>query len=105
MAARIRTLAIGAVLAASVAAVYVTPLQFAPISLMHDESQFALQAEAIASTGRDLIGRRLPLYFTEPEFPAGRDPAIIYATALVLKVLPLSESSVRLATSLVGVLN
>ncbi|OFW45568.1 MAG: hypothetical protein A3J29_15120 [Acidobacteria bacterium RIFCSPLOWO2_12_FULL_67_14b] len=105
MAARIRTLAIGAVLAASVAAVYVTRLQFAPIYLMHDESQFALQAEAIASTGRDLIGRRLPLYFTEPEFPAGRDPAIIYATALVLKVLPLSESSVRLATSLVGVLN
>lgn len=72
---------------------------------MHDESQFALQAQAIAATGRDLSGRRLPVYFTEPEFPAGRDPIIIYATAVVLEALPLSESSARLATALTGVLN
>ena len=72
---------------------------------MHDESQFALQAQAIAATGRDLSGRRLPVYFTEPEFPAGRDPVIIYATAAVLTLLPLSESSARLATALVGALN
>lgn len=100
-----RTVAIGVLLAASGAMFYVTRLQFAPIYLMHDESQFALQAQAIAATGHDLSGRWFPLYFTEPEFPAGRDPVIIYATALVLKVLPLSESSVRLATSFVGVLN
>jgi 4-amino-4-deoxy-L-arabinose transferase-like glycosyltransferase len=101
----VRTVAIGVLLAASVATLYVTRLGFAPVYLMHDESQFALQAQSIAATGRDLSGRRLPLYFTEPEFPAGRDPVIIYATAVVLKALPLSEFSVRLATALTGVLN
>jgi len=102
---RSRTVAIGVLLAALVAPLYVTRLGFSPAYLMHDESQFALQAQAIAATGRDLSGRRLPVYFTEPEFPAGRDPIIIYATAVVLKALPLSESSARLATALTGVLN
>lgn len=101
----LRTIAIGVLLAVSVTALYATRLGFAPVYLMHDESQFALQAHAIAATGRDLSGRRLPIYFTEPEFPAGRDPAIIYATALALKALPLSDSSVRLATALTGVIN
>lgn len=105
MLPKARSVAIVALLSAGVALFYATRLQFSPVYLMHDEMQFALQAQAIASTGHDLHGRWLPLYFTEPEFPAGRDPVIIYATALVLKVLPLSESSVRLATSLVGVLN
>lgn len=100
-----RPVTIGVLLAAAVAALYATRLGFAPINLMHDESQFALQAQAIAATGRDLSGRRLPVYFTEPEFPAGRDPIIIYASAVVLKALPLSESSVRLATALTGALN
>lgn len=100
-----RTIAIGVVLAIVVATLYATRLGFAPVYLMHDESQFALQAQAIAATGRDLSGHRLPIYFTEPEFPAGRDPVIIYATAAVLRALALSESSVRLATALTGVLN
>ena len=47
------------------------------------------------TTGYDLSGRWLPLHVTEPEFPAGCDPVIIYATALVLKTLPLSEASGR----------
>ena len=101
----VRTVAIGLLLAASVALLYATRLGFSPPYLMHDESQFALQAHAIAATGRDLGGRRFPVYFSEPEFPAGRDPIIIYATAVVLKALPLSESSARLATALTGVLN
>ncbi len=100
-----RMSAIALLLAASASALYVTRLGFAPVYLMHDESQFALQAQAIASTGRDLSGRRLPVYFTEQEFPAGRDPVIIYATAAVLEALPLSEASVRLATAVTGVLN
>ena len=100
-----RTAATVVLLAVVVAALYATRLGFAPVYLMHDESQFALQAQAIAATGRDLSGHRLPIYFTEAEFPAGRDPVIIYATAAVLTALPLSESSVRLATALTGVLN
>src|SRR4029453_5723685 len=56
-------------------------------------------------SGRDLNGRLLPLYFAEPEFKAGRDPVMIYVTALALKVLPLSQFAVRLPTALVGVLD
>jgi len=85
------------------AAVYATRLAHAPIYLIHDEVNFSLQAIAIAETGRDLNGRLLPVYFSEPEFPAGRDPMMIYATALGLTVLPLSDAAVRIPTALVGV--
>lgn len=84
---------------------YATRLDVSPIYMMHDETQFALQAQSVATTGHDLGGRLLPVFFSEPEFPAGRDPVIIYVSALVLRLLPLSEGSARLATALVGVLN
>lgn len=87
------------------AILYGTRLDYAPQFMMHDELQFALQAESIATTGRDLSGRLLPVFFTEPEFPAGRDPVIIYATALLLKWLPFSETSARMATALTGVVS
>lgn len=86
-------------------ALYLTRLSYAPIYLIHDEVKFSLQAQAIAKSGRDLNGRLLPLYFAEPEFKAGRDPVMIYVTALALEVLPLSQFSVRLPTALIGVLN
>lgn len=97
-------LLLGALTAAS-GVLYGTRLDYAPAFLMHDELQFSLQAKAIASTGRDLSGRFLPVFFTEPEFPAGRDPAIIYVTAAALAWLPFSEASVRLPTALLGVLD
>lgn len=84
---------------------YATRLDDVPVYMMHDEAQGALQAHAIATTGRDLSGRLLPLYFTEPEFPPGRDPALIYVTALGLTLLPFSEAGVRTPTALVAVLN
>lgn len=86
------------------AAVYATRLSYAPIYLTHDEVNFSLQSIAVAQTGRDLNGRLLPVYFSEPEFTAGRDPMMIYVTALALTVLPLSDAAVRLPTALVGVL-
>jgi len=84
---------------------YATSLGFVPPYLIHDEAQGALQAHAIATTGRDLSGRLLPMYFTEPEFPPGRDPVMVYVTALGLKVLPFSEAGARTPTALVAVLN
>ena len=93
------------VLAAVTAVVYSWRLAEVPPHVMHDEIQFALQAESIAATGRDLDGRLLPVYFVEPEFPAGRDPAIIYLTAAVLKLVRFGEDTVRLATALVGTLD
>jgi 4-amino-4-deoxy-L-arabinose transferase-like glycosyltransferase len=86
------------------AGVYATRLGYAPIYLMHDEVNFSLQSVSIAHTGRDINGRWFPVYFSEPEFTAGRDPMVIYVTALALTVLPLSDASVRLPTALVGVM-
>lgn len=85
--------------------VYLTGLRKSPPYLMHDELQFSLQARSLADTGHDLAGRRWPVFFTEPEFPPGRDPVIIYVTSMALRVLPFSESSVRMPTALVGVLD
>lgn len=99
------TLLLVAALTMASAALYTTRLGFAPVYLMHDESQFALQAASIASSGRDLAGRWFPVFFTEPEFPAGRDPAVIYLTAAGLMVMPVSEATVRLPVALLGVLN
>ena len=84
---------------------YATRLGDVPAYVIHDEAQGALQAHAIATTGRDLSGRLLPLYFTEPVFPPGRDPVLIYVTALGLKVLPFTEAGVRTPTALIAVLN
>ena len=98
-------LAAAVLLFALVAALYLRHLPDAPVYLAHDEIKFALQARSIAATGRDLNGVFLPVYFSEPEFRGGRDPMIIYAMALVLKVLPLSEMAIRLPTALVGILD
>ena len=98
-----KPLGIAAILAAVLAILYATRLSSAPVYLLHDEVKFSLQAESIAASARDTNGRLLPVYFSEPEFPAGRDPVMIYLTAIALRVLPLSEMSVRLPTALVGV--
>jgi 4-amino-4-deoxy-L-arabinose transferase-like glycosyltransferase len=95
----------GIALLGLVAALYVRHLAHTPIYLVHDEIKFALQAHSIALSGRDLNGEFMPLYFAEPEFLAGRDPVSIYATALILRVLPLSERAIRLPTALVGVID
>jgi 4-amino-4-deoxy-L-arabinose transferase-like glycosyltransferase len=95
----------GVALMAVAAIVYTSALGTSPPYLMHDELQFSLQSRSIADSGHDLAGRRLPVFFTEPEFPAGRDPVIVYVTASVLKVVPFSEGGARLATALVGLAN
>ena len=92
-------------LTAVAAMLYTSALETSPPYLMHDELQFSLQSRSMATTGHDLAGRRLPVFFTEPEFPPGRDPAIVYFTAAVLKVVPFSERGARLPTALVGLTN
>jgi 4-amino-4-deoxy-L-arabinose transferase-like glycosyltransferase len=92
-------------IAAATASLYATRLFDSPVYLAHDEIKFALQAHAIATTGRDINGIVMPLFFGEEGFSAGRDPISVYLTALFLRVLPFSESSVRMPSALVGVLN
>jgi hypothetical protein len=92
-----------ALLAIAGGLLYLTRLGDVPAYVMHDEAQGALQAHSIATTGRDLSGRVLPLYFTEPEFPPGRDPALIYFSALAYQVLPFSETGIRIPTAAIAV--
>ena len=96
---------IALVIAVAAAVLYTRGLDAVPPSLIHDEAQGALHARAIAMTGRDQEGRLLPMYFSEAGFAAGRDPLMIYVTALGLKLLPFTDAGVRTPTALVAVVN
>jgi 4-amino-4-deoxy-L-arabinose transferase-like glycosyltransferase len=86
------------------ALLYLPGLAVSPPHLLHDEIKFALQSKSIADTGRDLNGRMFAVYFPEPGFSGGRDPVCIYVTAGVLAVLPLTDTSIRVPSALVGAL-
>lgn len=105
------------VLAALTAALYVPRLGTAPIYLFPDEVVVGLEAHSIATTGRDAFhGRFMPLYFEYNRLLVDRQehrgyrnswlpPAIFYATAVVLKLRPLSEAAIRLPTAIVGIVS
>jgi 4-amino-4-deoxy-L-arabinose transferase-like glycosyltransferase len=84
---------------------YAPYLGSAPVYLGQDEVFFGVTAHSIASTGNDINGRFLPLYFQWP----GRTPAVwfqpvpVYVMAFFLKIVPLSEWSIRLPTLLFGI--
>jgi 4-amino-4-deoxy-L-arabinose transferase-like glycosyltransferase len=105
MTPRITTALLAAAIVLAGTLLYARALGYAPPYLIHDEMQNALHAHAIANTGRDQGGRLLPLYFSEPGFTAGRDPLLIYVTALGLQALPFTEAGVRTPTALIAVLN
>jgi len=69
----------------------------------------ATDAYSIATTGHDVHGAAMPLYFRIQMRGEERQgwfmPAIFYAIAIVLKVLPLSEVSARLPSVLVGLID
>ncbi|PYQ75578.1 MAG: hypothetical protein DMG04_06875 [Acidobacteria bacterium] len=79
----------------------------APVYLDPDEVMFALQAHSIAATAHDLDGRFLPLYFHMSLL--GQNvwfhPVIVYCMAPFLKVLPLTDWTVRLPSAAVGAIN
>lgn len=90
-----------------VALLYGTALTFSPPYLHEAEVLFALHAHAIASTGHDLYGRFMPLYFQMR--PIGENvwfhPAIVYATAPFLLVLPFTEWVIRVPSVIVAGIN
>jgi 4-amino-4-deoxy-L-arabinose transferase-like glycosyltransferase len=103
-------------LAVVVAALYLPRLGDAPVYLSPDEIVVGLHAHSLATTGRDHNGRLLPLYieYTYPGIDASGHrwvqsgwlpPMIFYAVAAVLRVLPVTETTVRLPTAIVGILN
>src|SRR4029453_8439190 len=94
-------------IAGATSILYAWRLSEAPIYLSPDEAIISVDAYTLASTGRDVHGRFLPLYF-QIQLPGETrmgwfTPAIFYLMALFLKVLPLSEATVRIPTVFVGV--
>ncbi|MGH9385712.1 MAG: ArnT family glycosyltransferase [Vicinamibacterales bacterium] len=98
------------------ALVYLYDLDRSPVYLGLDEAHFAVHAQAIAETGRNLNGDFLPLFVSladplgdQPQLAWGESwyhPLLFYLIALALKVLPLSEASVRVPSALIaGTLN
>src|SRR2546425_13165693 len=93
-------------LAGLVLALYAPSLGRAPIYLAHDEVFVALNAHSIASTGRDVSGRFLPLYFQMYRNVSNNiwfQPMIVYFTAVFLKLRPVSEAGIRLPSVCVGI--
>lgn len=97
-------LALGGV---AVFALYGWNLGHAPIYLHDAEVLFALHAHSIATTAHDTNGRLLPLYLQMPSIGENVwfHPAVVYFTAPFLRVLPLSEWTVRLPSACIGVID
>jgi 4-amino-4-deoxy-L-arabinose transferase-like glycosyltransferase len=99
-----RSLVTACVLAVGALSLYVFRVDTTPLSLAEDEVTIAMTAHSIATTGNDLFGRSWPLYLQMTE-GSWFHPVIVYAIALVLQVLPLSEFAIRLPTVCAGVAN
>ena len=99
-ARRIETAALAAVLLAA-AILYTARLDRVPPFLSTDETAFALQAHAIATTAHDQNGRFLPLYFQVFD-NVWFHPALVYTMAPVLALVPPVPWAVRLPTVMVA---
>jgi 4-amino-4-deoxy-L-arabinose transferase-like glycosyltransferase len=100
---RIRALVLVAVMIAA-AVLYTVRLNQVPSFLSSDETAFALQAHAIATTAHDQNGRLLPLYFQMMQ-NVWFHPALVYLMAPVLAVLRPMPWAVRLPIALVSLCN
>jgi 4-amino-4-deoxy-L-arabinose transferase-like glycosyltransferase len=97
------------VLLAVGAVIFTWRLGSAPIAVSNDESHFSAHAYALATTGRDLNGARLPLFIEMidplvPDVPATAfwQPFLFYLTSISLVVFPLTEWSIRLPVVIVA---
>jgi 4-amino-4-deoxy-L-arabinose transferase-like glycosyltransferase len=93
--------------AAAVLFFYSFGLSDTPPHLHHDEVVIALQSHSLATTGRDMQGRWLPLYLEMPHVGdhVWYQPTIEYVTALFLQVLPMDKWSLRLPTAVVATID
>lgn len=83
-----------------------------PVYFGGDEAHFAVVGHSIATTGRNLNGDFMPLFFSlsDPgtdfrEMPWGNtwyQPLLFYIVSMVLVVAPLGEFAVRLPVAIVG---
>ena len=78
-------------------------LDSAPASISWDEASVGYNAWTIANYGRDEYGKLFPAYFRS--FGDDKHPVHVYATAISVKLLGLSEFSTRLPSAIFGILN
>jgi 4-amino-4-deoxy-L-arabinose transferase-like glycosyltransferase len=83
-----------------------------PVYVSTDEAKFAVQAHAIATTGRDMRGNLLPIFvlIVDPLLPAEHSvawwqPVLFYAMAGVYLVADVSAWSTRIPVTALAVLN
>ncbi len=100
---RVRALALITVMIAA-AVLYTVRLNDVPSFLSSDETAFALQAHAIATTAHDQNGRLLPLYFQMME-NVWFHPGLVYLMAPVLTVVRPLPWAVRLPTVMIALSN
>lgn len=74
-----------------------------PPSISWDEAAVGYNAYTIANWGKDEWGRIFPLYFKS--FEDDKSSVHVYATAVAVKILGLSDFSTRFPVALFGVLN
>lgn len=101
---RLVNIGVLALILAASAALYFYRLDAAPPHIQIDEAMIAVNAHAIATTGRDLRGEFLPLY-TRTADTSWYQPMVIYASAAALAVLPFNEWTVRTPTVLFALAN
>ncbi len=90
------------------ALLYLSRLENAPLYLNQDEVFLGLTAHSIASSGRDLYGRFMPLYFNDAVRFRGSvwwQPMLAYSISTVLRFLPFSESAIRLPAAMAGIID
>lgn len=74
-----------------------------PPSLSWDEASIGYDAWSVGLTGKDQWGKNYPLIFKS--FGEYKYPMHVYATALSVKVLGLSDTAVRLPSAVMGVIS
>src|SRR4051812_24823343 len=97
------------VLLIAAAILYTWRLDEMPTYLSPDEALIAVDAHSIATTGHDVHGNVLPLYFfiqvPNSERSGWFTPVIFYLSAVVQMVLPFTEWSIRIPSVIVGLTN
>ena len=98
-------------LVATLAAVYLFDLANTPVYFGGDEAHFAVEAHALATTGRNLRGDLLPVFVNLAD-PLGEQqqewgdtyyqPLLFYVIVGVIKFLPMSITAVRLPVAVIG---
>lgn len=73
-----------------------------PPSISWDEAAVGYNAYTIANWGKDEWGKTFPLIFTS--FEDDKHPVYVYFTAISVKILGLSDFSMRLPTAIFGVM-